>query len=197
MLARPFPPRIISSLAVSLALALTTASGPSAQPLPPQLFPRIQMPAAVGTALPDGWYQERSFVELDVLRYEVTLSNPSTVAFVIDQARLRDAFMVRIGNGEMPVIVRWLDPVGDFTRVPVSRSTPESVQIEAGMSVTWTMVVQRADGLKFSWGDYRVMLTMSNLRPVVSTPGGGTWGGRVADRGLWLRDVSVKAPERP
>ena len=156
------------------------------------------MPGVIGTESPDGWYVERSFVELDAVRYEVALSNDSTVAFEIDQARLRQVFTVRVGtNGEIPVTVRWLDPVGDVTRVPVSRSTPESVRIEPGKSASWTMVIQRADGLKFTWGDYRVMLTMANLRPVVSTPGGGTWGGRVADRGLWLRVVSVKAPETP
>lgn len=174
-----------------LALLLAVA-----QLLPPQLFPRIQMPGADGTASPDGWYIERSLVELDALRYEVALSNDSTVAFVIDQPKWRAAFTLRVGtNGEMPVTVQWLGPVGDFTKVPVSLSTPESVQIEPGMSATWTMLIQRADGQRFTWGDYRVMLTMSNLRPVVSTPGGGTWGGRVADRGLWLRVVSVKAPE--
>lgn len=190
--------RMVTAFALSLALVLATTSPVAAQPLPPQLFPRIQMPGVVGTEAPDGWYVERSFVELDAVRYEVALSNDSTVAFEIDQARLRQVFTVRVGiNGEIPVTVRWLDPVGDFTHVPVSRSTPESVQIEPGKSATWTMVIQRADGLKFTWGDYRVMLTMANLRPVVSTPGGGTWGGRVADRGLWLRVVSVKAPETP
>jgi hypothetical protein len=166
----------------------------AAQILPQPLFPRIQLLGAEGTPSPDGWYVERSFVELDALRYEVALSNDSTVAFVIDQARLREAFTVRVGtNGEIPVSVRWLDPVGSFTKVPVSLSTPDSVQIEPGMSATWTMVIQRADGQRFTWGDYRVMLTMSNLRPVVSSAGGGTWGGRVSDRGLWLRIVSVKA----
>ena len=148
-----------------------------------------------GEVLPDGWYLERSLVELDALRYQVGLSNDSTVAFVIDQARFRGVFTVRLGiNGEIPVSVRWLEPVGSFTKVPVSLSTPDSVQIEPGSSATWTMVIQRADGQKFTWGDYRLMLTMDNLRPVVSSPGGGTWGGRTAERGLWLRVVSVKAP---
>ena len=186
---------LVSALALSVVLAISPTHA-GAQPLPPQLFPRIQMSGAAGTALPDGWYQERSSVELDALRYQVALSNESTVAFVVDQARLREVFTVRVNNGEIPVTVRWLDPVGDFTRVPVSRSTPESVQIEPGKSATWTMVVQRAGGLTFTRGDYRVMVVMANLRPVVSSPGGGTWGGRVADRGLWLRLVSVTPPEK-
>jgi hypothetical protein len=187
MVARP----LLSALALSVVLGISPTDA-GAQPLPPQLFPRIQLPGTVGTTLPDGWYQERSSVELDALRYQVALSNESTVAFVVDQARLREVFTVRVNNGEIPVTVRWLDPVGAFTNVPVSRSTPESVQIEPGKSATWTMVVQRADGLTFARGDYRVMMVMANLRPVVSSPGGGTWGGRVADRGLWLRVVSVK-----
>jgi hypothetical protein len=167
----------------------------AAQLLPQQLFPRIQMPGVKGETSPDGWFVERSFVELDAIRYDVALSNDSTVAFVIDQARLRQAFTVRLGkSGEIPVTVQWAGPVGDFTKVPTTLSTPEHVEIEAGRTATWTMVIRRADGQTFTWGDYPVIMTMTNLRPVVSSPGGGTWGGRTAESGLWLRLVSVKAP---
>ncbi len=171
-----------------LALLLTAV-----QILPQPLFPLIQMPGVKGETLADGWYLERSFVELDAIRYEVSLTNNSTVPLVIDQARLRDVFSARLVDAAIPVNVRWLDPLGSFTKVPVSLSTPDSVQIDPRMTATWTMVIQRADGQKFTWGDHRVMVTMGNLRPVVSSPGGGTWGGRVADRGLWLRVVSVQA----
>ena len=171
-----------------LALLLAVA-----QSLPEALFPHVQMVEAVGTARPDGWYEERSFVELDALRYEVALSNDSTVGFVVDQRKWRDVFTVRLrADADIPVTVRWLDPVGDFTTVPVSLSTPEHVELGPGRKATWTMVIQRADGKKFTWGDYQVILTMANLRPVVSSPGGGTWGGRVSEQGLWLRVVSVK-----
>lgn len=186
--------RMRFALAFSLAFVLATATRASAQAFPPPLFPRVQMVGAVGTPLPDGWYEERVSAELDALRYEVSLANDSTVAFVIDQAKFRGVFTVRIvPTGEVPVRVRWLDPTGSFTKVPASLSTPDSVQIEPGKSATWTMIVQRVDGLRFTWGDYRVMLIMGDLRPVVSSSGGGTWGGVVSDRGLWLRVVSVKA----
>ena len=172
-------------LAILLALA---------QVLPDQLFPLIQMPGVKGETSPDGWFVERSLVELDAIRYGVTLSNTSTVAFEIDQARLRQAFTLQVGeNGQIPVDVRWLGPTGAFTSVPVTLSTPESVQIDPGNSATWTMVIQRADGQRFTWGDYRIRVMMTSLRPVVSTPGGGTWGGRVAESGLWMRVVSVRS----
>ena len=165
----------------------------AAQVLPQQLFPLIQMPGVKGETSQEGWFVERSFVELDAIRYEVALSNDSTVPFVIDEARLRQAFTVRVGkNGEIPINVRWLGPAGAFAKVPVTRSTPESVLIDTGKTATWTMVIQRAEGQKFTWGDYPVIMTMTNLRPVVSTPGGGTWGGRTAESGLWLRLVSVR-----
>jgi len=164
-----------------------------AQPFPEPLFPRVQMAGVVGNPRPDGWFEERSSVELDALRYEVALSNDSTVAFIIDQPKWREVFTVRVrANVDIPVTVRWLGPAGDFTKVPVSQSTPDSVQIEPRKRATWTMVVQRTDGLTFTWGEYQVVMTMANLRPVVSSPGGGTWGGQVADRGLWLKAVSVK-----
>jgi hypothetical protein len=151
------------------------------------------MPGLVGTPRPDGWFEERSSVELEALRYEVELSNRSTVAFVVDQRKWREVFTVRVRkDADIPVTIRWLGPAGDFAKVPVSQSTPDSVQIEPRKRATWTMVVQRNDGQKFTWGDYQVLMTMANLRPVVSSPGGGTWGGLVADRGLWLRVVSVK-----
>ena len=151
------------------------------------------MPGVKGEPSPDGWFVERSFVELDALRYDVALANDSTVAFVIDQARLRQAFTVKLGkNGEIPVTVQWLGPTGDFTKVPMSLSTPDHVEIDAGKTATWTMVIRRADGQRFTWGDYPVIMTMAHLRPVVSTPGGGTWGGRVAESGLWLRVVTVQ-----
>jgi hypothetical protein len=172
-------------------LALMLAA---AQILPAPLFPRIQMPGVKGETLEDGWYLERSFVELDAIRYEMAFTNNSTAPLVIDQVRLRDVFSVRLIDAAIPLNVRWLDPAGSFTKVPASLSTPDSVQIDPRMTATWTMVIQRADGQRFTSGDHRLMVTMGDLRPVVSSPGGGTWGGRVADRGLWLRVVSVAAP---
>ena len=174
-------------------ILLAIAPSAIAQPFPEPLFPRVQMAGVVVTPRPDGWYEERSAVELDELRYEVALSNDSTVAFVVDQPKWREVFTVRVrGSADIPVTIRWLVPTGDFTKVPVSQSTPDSVQIEPRKRATWTMVIQRNDGRKFTWGEYQVVMIMANLRPVVSSPGGGTWGGRVADRGLWMRVVSVK-----
>src|SRR5688500_8838532 len=98
MVARP----LLSALAVSVALGISPTHA-GAQPLPPQLFPRIQMPGTVGTVLPDVWYQERSSVELDALRYQVARFHESTVAFVVDQASLREVFSVRVNSGEIPV----------------------------------------------------------------------------------------------
>lgn len=174
-------------------ILLAIAPSAIAQPFPEPLFPRVQMAGVVVTPRPDGWYEERSAVELDELRYEVALSNDSTVAFVVDQPKWREVFTVRVrGSADIPVTIRWLGPTGDFTKVPVSQSTPDSVQIEPRKRATWTMVIQRNDGRKFTWGEYQVVMIMANLRPVVSSPGGDTWGGRVADRGLWMRVVSVK-----
>lgn len=174
-------------------LALILLAWAVAQPFPEPLFPRIQMPGVVGTPRADGWFEDRSSVELDALRYEVALSNSSTAAFIVDQRKWREVFTVRVRKDtDIPVTIRWLGPAGDFTKIPVSQSTPDSVQIEPRKSATWTMVIQRNDGQKFTWGEYQVLMTMANLRPIVSSPGGGTWGGLVADRGLWLRVVSVK-----
>jgi hypothetical protein len=180
-------------LALLVPFALWSAPSGVAQPLPPQLFPRIEMVGSAGAPLPDGWWMDRVPGPLDELRFAVTLTNESRVAFVIDQALFRGVFTARLVNPAGSVTMQWRDPVGAFIKVPVSQSTPDHVQIDPGRSATWTMVIRRSDRQKFIAGEYRLMLMMGNLRPVVSSPGGGTWGGRPAEQGLWLRAVSVNA----
>src|SRR5215510_11843605 len=96
MVTRPLLPRILPGIALTWALVLISLTGVVAQRFPEPLFPRIQMPGAVGTPRADGWFEERSSVELDALRYEVALSNDSTVAFVVDQRKWREVFTVRV-----------------------------------------------------------------------------------------------------
>lgn len=140
----------------------------------------------------------RSYVELDTMTFTITMTNGSTMPVAVDQAKLREAYTVRVRTDfDIPVALRWVRYRAFDPDTPLPVSEDAAVRIQPREAGTWTVVVQRLDRLPFTWGEYTVSLTVGSLRQVVSTPNGGIWGGRLMDNGTYRRLVSVKAPTRP
>ncbi len=137
----------------------------------------------------------RSYVELNSVHFVISMVNESSVPVAVDQARLRQVITARVAtSADVPVSLRWLRFQAFTPDTPLPRSENGTAVIEAREAATWTVSITRDDGLPFTWGEYLVLLNVGSLRNAVSTPDGGTWGGRVMEGGAYKRLVSIKPP---
>ena len=137
----------------------------------------------------------RSYVELDAIRFTIEMGNESMVPLVVDQVKLHDAYAVHVG-GDAPIAadLRWIAIQGFEADRPAPLVDQEPVLIKPQEFVKWTVAIHRADGKPFTWGDYPVSLELGDVRRAVSTLDGRIWDGRLMEKTVYERLVSVKAP---
>jgi hypothetical protein len=143
----------------------------------------------------------RSFVERQSLQVALYVHNESARRVSVAQDQLREAVSLElvVGSSKVDALVRWQPDLRlsyATPNKPIATDLMSPVILEPKSTVTWTLTVERADGVAFVAGKYGIGHKTTGFAKAVRTDTGDPWGGRAPD-GTGVLVLFVTRPSGP